>query len=153
MGQNQYVQEKRNFPGLPYWEPSPNVINCKNIPAIGRGVQNNDNVQEDPQNDFDSYRMAATYSTNFYDGPQSRLFLHQLASNGTSWVQEMIWAQGDDSWAQGHQFIDAWPNSHLAVTVDESSQTLRLFFSVGNLTLQEYFLNISEPDSTYEPGK
>ena len=152
VGQNQYIQEKRNYPDQPYWVPSSNVINNNNIPAVGRSLKSAENFPSDPQNDFDSYRMAATYSTNFHDGSQGRLFLHQLATNGTWWVQEMIWSQANDSWSQGHQFTDAWPNSHLAVTVDDSSQTLRLFFSIGNLTLQEYFLNISEPSATYKPG-
>ena len=151
MGQNLYIQEKRNYPDQPYWQPSPNVINSQNIPAVGR--IRTDSINADPQNSFDSYRMAATYSTNFYDGSEGRLFIHQQATNGTSWVQEMIWSQGNDSWAQGHQFTDAWPNSHIAVTVDESSQTLRLFFSIGNLTLQEHFLNISDPNGTYNLGQ
>ena len=107
----------------------------------------------DPKNNWDSYRMAAVYSTSFQSGPGLRLYYHAEELNGTSWVQELIWDQRNDTWSLGATFYDAWPSSHLAATVDESSKILRFFFSSGNLTLSEYYTNISSPDSGYHKGK
>ena len=96
--------------------------------------------------------MAAVYSANFQTGPGIRLYYHAAELNGTSWVQELVYAQQSDSWSMGAVFQDAWPNSHLAATVDDNSKILRLFFSSGNLTLSEYYTNISSTDSSYHKG-
>lgn len=96
--------------------------------------------------------MAVAYSTNFHDGPGARLFYHFLAENGTRWVQEMIWNQNSDSWSQGATLNDPWPSSRLAAVVDETGKTLRFFYSAGNLTLQESYLDIQDANSTYKTG-
>ena len=119
---------------------------------VGNITVTSDNTN-DPKNNWDSYRMAAVYSAGFHNGPGIRLYYHAQELNGTSWVQELIWDQQNDTWSSGSAFYDAWPSSHLAATVDESSRILRLFFSSGNLTLSEYYTNISSPDSSYHKGK
>lgn len=96
--------------------------------------------------------MAVVYSTDFYDGPGARLFYHFLAENGTTWVQEMIWNQNSDVWSEGAMLNDPWPSSHLAAIIDETGKTLRLFYSAGNLTLQESYLNIADANATYGRG-
>lgn len=96
--------------------------------------------------------MAVVYSTNFHDGPGARLFYHFMSDNGTRWVQEMIWNQGSDIWSRGAALNDPWPGSRLAAVVDETGKTLRLFYSAGNLTLQESYLNIQDAHSDYKTG-
>ena len=96
--------------------------------------------------------MAAVYSTKFHNGPGTRFFYHAQSDSGATWVQEMIWNQNTDSWSQGAQLHDPWPNSHLAATIDESTMSLRLFYSAGNLTLQESYINITQPDAQYNKG-
>ena len=96
--------------------------------------------------------MAAAYSTRFHGGPAARLFYHSVATDGTARVQELVWNQTADSWALGATLTDPYPNSHLAVTIDNSTQLLRLFYSSGNLTLGESWLNISDPNGVYREG-
>lgn len=96
--------------------------------------------------------MTVVYSTKFYDGPGARLFFHFLADNGTTWVQEMVWNQNSDVWLAGATLKDPWPSSQLAAAIDEAGETLRLFYSAGNLTLQESYLNISDASATYKTG-
>lgn len=76
--------------------------------------------------------MAAVYSKDFEAGPGIRLFFHTQDLNGTSWIQEGIYVQSQDKWYPGAHITGAWPNSHIGVTIDESTQILRLFFSAGN---------------------
>ncbi|MCJ1226336.1 hypothetical protein MMC12_002986 [Toensbergia leucococca] len=149
-GLNGHVQEKRNFNNS-IWELG--TLGASNLAAIGNmSVPSSDISTEDPSNDWDSYRLAAVYSTNFATGPGCRLFYHSQDLNGTTWVQEMIWIQSSDSWTHGASIIGPWPNSDLAATVDESTQILRLFYSAGNLTLQESWLNMSDPRAEYQIG-
>ena len=96
--------------------------------------------------------MTAAYSTKFYGGPQGRLFIHQDSVTNGSYVQEWVWDQQTDHWTLGHQLYEPLPGSHLAATVDERSNTLRLFYATTNLTLQERTLDISQPNATYEQG-
>jgi len=96
--------------------------------------------------------MAAVYSPIFHDGPQARLFFRQHSLDGSSVIQELIWKQNVDQWMKGHNFTDSWPNSHMAATIDDSNNILRLFFSTGNTTLQEYWIDISVPNAIYAKG-
>ncbi|KAK3168157.1 hypothetical protein OEA41_004603 [Lepraria neglecta] len=108
---------------------------------------------EDPDNEWDGYRIAAVYSKNFYNGPGVRLFYHsQWQSNGTTFVQEMIWNQQNDSWSEGAKLNNVWPNSHVTATIDDSTNILRLFFSSGGNTLQELYLPIMDPNGQYTDG-
>ncbi len=132
------------------WQPT--SLNHKNIPMLGNMTIPSEN-NGDPKNSWDSYRMAAVYSANFQTGPGIRLYYHTEKLNGTSWVQELIWIQQNDTWSTGAAFYDAWPSSHLAATIDSSTMILRLFFSSGNLTLSEFYTNISSPDHSYHKGK
>ena len=146
------MQEKRKvFSSQDYWEPgSPRSIVKLNLPVTG-------NISEplesgDLKNDWDGYRMAAVYSTKFHAGPGIRLFYHATQLNGTSFVQEMIWNQNNDSWLQGAVLNRPVPNSHFAVTVDESTNILRVFFSSGDRTLSEEWMDISNPNGVYNSG-
>jgi len=150
---NGNLQEKRKYnlsnkTGI--WLPT--SLNNKNIPMVGNMTVSSKN-NNDSENNWDSYRMAAVYSANFQTGPGSRLYYHAAELNGTSWVQELIWTQQNDSWSMGATFYDAWPSSHLAATIDENTKILRLFFSSGDLTLSEYYTNISSPNPFYHKGK
>ncbi len=113
-------------------------------------IANNDD--RDPVNDWDGYRMAAVYSPIFHDGPQARLFYRQQSLDESSVIQELIWNLNGDHWSEGHNFTDSWPNSHMAATIDESTNILRLLFSTGNKTLQEYWIDISTPNAIYAKG-
>ena len=96
--------------------------------------------------------MAAVYSDSFAIGAGTRFFYHRSSSNGTSWVQEWIWSRETDSWQIGQVIPNVYPNSRIAATVDEQNRLLRLYFSVGNMTLQESYLNISDPQGLYNSG-
>ncbi|KAL8948953.1 MAG: hypothetical protein Q9222_004905, partial [Ikaeria aurantiellina] len=133
-----------------YWEPGP--LNPSNIVVMGNLSLPDAKPNQNPPNDFDSYRMAAVYSENFYSGAGTRLFYHASSVNGTTWVQEWIWTQSTDNWRTGQAIQNVYPNSHLAATVDEENKLLRLFFSSGNLTLQEVWLNITDPNGLYNNG-
>ena len=153
VGQNGYIKEKRNYVDLAAWEPGIKTINTINLRVVSMSVADA-NIGKDPQNNvWDSSRMAAAYSTDFYGGPQARFFYHNQASNGIPILQEMIWTQTDDSWIYGTTLTDPWPTSHLAVTVDSVTKTMRLFYSAGNLTLQESWLNISEAGANWRTGE
>lgn len=111
-----------------------------------------DNDDNDPTNDWDGYRLAAVYSRKFAAGPQTRLFYRYQQLNGSSMIQELTWNQTGDTWLKSATFDDAWPTSHLAASIDESTNILRLFFSVGGKTLQEYWTDITTPDTAYQKG-
>ena len=150
VGVNGLLQERRKiYNNTGYWESGP--LNNLNISATGNLALPSQG--DDPVNDWDSYRMAAVYSVNFDDGPGIRLFYHAAQSNGTSFVQELIWNQRNDSWSKGAEISKPYPNSHLAVAVDEVSKILRLFFSSGNKTLSEEWLNITNTQAGYNSGK
>ncbi|KAL8819577.1 MAG: hypothetical protein Q9223_002021 [Gallowayella weberi] len=151
VGTNGYLQEKRKaFGDLSWWEPG--TLNGNGLKAIGNITLPKDAQTLDPINQFDSFSMAAVYSENFVGGAATRLFYHRSAENGTNWVQEWIWTQSTDNWRIGQAIPNVYPNSHLAATVDEENRLLRLFFSSGNLTLQEMWLNISDPNGLYNNG-
>ncbi|KAL8832951.1 MAG: hypothetical protein Q9170_004632 [Blastenia crenularia] len=150
VGSNNLLQEKRKgFNDLLFWEPG--SLNSQNIAMRGNISLPGQSQPQDPANDFDSYRMAAVYSTKFWDGAGTRLFFHRSAANGT-WVQEWIWTQENDNWRLGQTISDVYPSSHLAATVDEQNSLLRLYFSSGDLTLQEVWLNISDRNGIYNTG-
>ncbi|KAI4238715.1 MAG: hypothetical protein LQ349_000897 [Xanthoria aureola] len=152
VGTNGYIQEKRKAldDNETFWQPGGfNKIGIKlagNI-TLPKKVQN-----LDPINQFDGYNMAAVYSDIFANGAGTRFFYHQSSSNGTNWVQEWIWTRETDNWKIGQAIPNVYPNSHIAATVDEQNRLLRLYFSVGNLTLQESYLNISDPQGLYNNG-
>lgn len=149
VGTNGLLQEKRKiFSSTAYWEPG--TLNSKNFPAVGNITQPLEG--DDPKNDWDGYRMAAVYSKNFHSGPGIRLFYHASQLNGSSFVQELIWNQKNDTWSKGAVLNRPYPNSHLAVTVDESTNVLRLFYSAGNKTLAEDWVDISDPNGNYFSG-
>ena len=100
---------------------------------------------KDPANDWNSYRIAAAYSTKFKaTGPGACVFCHAQHSNGSTYVQELIWTQNNDSWAQGATITGVSPNSRLAATIGESLGILRLFYSAGDNTLQESYSLLSD---------
>ncbi|KAL8659346.1 MAG: hypothetical protein Q9202_007170 [Teloschistes flavicans] len=152
-----FIQEKRknfNYPES-LWEPatSPAGINFLNVKAPATtSVPKSDQSAQDPDNDWDGFRMAAVYSKQFSTGPGTRLFCHQTANNGTNWVQEYIWTQANDNWRTGQAIYNVFPNSHIAATLDDQNKLLRLYFSSGNLTLREMWLNISDSNALYNPG-
>ena len=146
---NGLLQEKRKRYDSPDpWLPA--ALNNLNYPMVGNITL--PSASDDPQNSWDSYRMAAVYSARFESGAGARLFYHSQQLDGSSVVQELIWIQKNDTWSQGATIKSAWPNSHLAATVDESIGILRLFYSSGSKTLQESWLNISDSNGTYRTG-
>ncbi|MCJ1249523.1 hypothetical protein MMC30_006749 [Trapelia coarctata] len=151
VGSNGLVQEKRLYPGTTVWQPG--TINKSNLKAFGNlTAPDNANNDQDPSNGWGSYRMAAVFSQSFKNGPGARLFYHTQSDTGASLVQEMLWDMGTDTWSQGYQFSDPWPKSDLTATTDPTTQTLRLFYSSGNLTLQESWLNMTDPSAVYKSG-
>lgn len=116
-----------------------------------RSLPDTDN--DDPVNEWDGYRIAAVYSTSFFGGPQARVFFHTQTMKGASIIQELIWNQNADKWTKGTNFTTAYPTSHMAATIDESTNILRLFFSTGNKTLQEYWTDVTSIDTNYAKGK
>ncbi|KAL8726902.1 MAG: hypothetical protein Q9166_006391 [cf. Caloplaca sp. 2 TL-2023] len=151
IGTNGYIQEKRKaFSDPLYWEPG--SLNRINIKAVGNITLPKTSQNLDSINQFGSFRMAAVYSENFVTGPETRLFHHKPSSNGTNWVQEWIWTKKTDDWRIGQAIPNVYPNSHIAATVDEQNKLLRLYFSSGNLTLQEMWLNITDFNGLYNNG-
>ena len=152
IGTNGFLQEKRKplNDKNTFWEPG--SLNDQVITPVGN-ISLPNNEDKDPINSFDSYRMAAAYSENYSTGPGTRLFYHTTSANGTAWVQEWIWTRATDNWTKGQNILNVYPNSHLAATVDEQNMLLRLYFSSGNLTIQEVWLNISNPDAIYNNGE
>ena len=150
---NGLLQEKRKaFDDPLFWEPG--SLNSQNI-AVVSNISPPDNNASDPINTFNNYRMAAVYSDHFPTGPGTRLFHHMKSLNGSSWVhwvQEWIWTRDDDNWQKGQSIDNVYPNSHLAVTVDEQNKLLRLYYSIGKLTLQEKCIDIANATSTYNDG-
>ena len=146
---NGLLQEKRwRYASQDSWLPG--SLNSLNLPMVGNITL--PSGSSDPENSWDSYRMAAVHSANFAAGPGVRLFYHAQQLNGTSLVQELIWTQKNDSWVQGATIEGAWPNSHLAATIDESIGVLRLFYSTGGGTLQEAWTSLSDTSGTYKNG-
>ena len=145
------LQEKRKlFSDTAYWEqrslgPTLELVAHGNVTAPN-------NHDQDPVNDWDGFRLAAVYSANFHDGPQARLFFREQPLSGPSIIQELIWNQNTDAWSKGANFTDSWPTSHMAATIDESNNILRLFYSTGNKTLQEYWIDISSQNAVYAKG-
>ena len=128
-------------------------MSSQGFKAIGNGpLPAGANPTNDPSNDWDSYSLAAAYSPNFQNGSEGRLFYHCMATNGSQWVQELIWNQYEDVWSTGAAITDAWPNSHMSAVVDDAHQMLRLFYSSGNLTLKESWAIINDQNATYRPG-
>ena len=147
---NGLVQEKRKILNSSlYWLPG--TINNMNLPAVGNITLPSDGGS-DPKNAWGSYTMAAVYSANFSSGAGTRLFYHAEILNGTSYVQEMVWTQSKDTWTKGAQIPNAWPTSKLAATIDESTGILRLFFSIGENTLQEVWTDITDAHWKYQTG-
>lgn len=148
---NGLLQEKRKiYNDTNYWEPG--TLNSKNIPMTGNISLPSGN--KDPENEWDGYSLTAVYSTKFHSGPGIRLFYHTLSLlKGSSFVQEMIWNQENDTWTPGVQLNGVWPKSHMAATIDDSTNILRLFFSSGNNTLQELYLSITDPSGQYTNGR
>lgn len=95
--------------------------------------------------------MTAVYSPYFSTGPGCRLFYH-ARSNSDPVVQEMIWTQENDTWQSGAVLADPWPTSQLAAVIDPNTHLLRLFYSAGNLTLQESYVDITKPGAAYTTG-
>ncbi|KAL8852779.1 MAG: hypothetical protein Q9221_002409 [Calogaya cf. arnoldii] len=154
VGSNGYIQEKRKPLDDPdpktVWQPG--TLNDNSLKIAGNTTLPKDAQNLDPINQFDGYSMAAVHSELFAAGAGTRLFYHQSSSNGTNWVQEWIWTRENDSWKTGQLIRDVYPNSKIAATVDEQNRLLRLYFSIGNLTLQESYLNISDPQGLYNNG-
>lgn len=126
-------------------------LNDKNIPMSPSESANG----SDGSDGSDGFRMAAVYSEKgFLGGPGCRLFYH-TQNKTKKWVQEWIWDQTNDNWAEGSRIYDVPPNSHLSATIDDSSQTLRLFYV--NVTergqcLQYSNTNITQADQAYKKG-
>ena len=134
VGNNGLLQEKRKiYSDSLYWQTG--KLNDLNLPMSGN--MSNSSQNGDPRNTWDSYRMTAVYSRNFSTGPGARLFYHAQYLNGTAFVQEMVWAQTNDSWTKGADIAGVNPNSHLAASIDESEGVLRLFYSTGDKNLEE----------------
>ena len=145
------MQEKRKkFSDTIAWEQA--NLNSILRATVRGNVSLQNNVDNDPKNDWDGYRLAAVYSRKFDAGPQTRLFYRHQDSNGSTWIQEAIWYQNNDSWIYGVTFNDSSPNSHFAASIDESTNILRLFFSTGSKTLQEYWTDITTRDTIYAKG-
>ncbi|KAL8844399.1 MAG: hypothetical protein Q9176_001309 [Flavoplaca citrina] len=152
VGTNGYIQEKRKDlnDSETYWEPGSFNGEEQKITVATKLPED----AEDPDlvNGSDGYSMAAVYSNIFASGAGTRFFYHRSSSNGTNWVQEWIWTRETDSWKIGQNIPNVHPNSRIAATVDEQNRLLRLYFSVGNMTLQESYLNISDPLGLYNNG-
>ena len=150
--QHHLVQEKRLLPNATIWTDG--TLDTLALPAYGNLSISAGNPEQDPPNSWDSYRMAAIYSTQFIGGPQVRLYYHTLTTgtNSVPIVQEMIWSQSNDSWANGCQFPNPWPNSNLATTIDVVTNTIRLYYSSGNLTLQESWFDLNNQSAGWQAG-
>lgn len=144
------LQEKRKkFNDSLAWEQA--TLSRLGLRTLG-SVETPNNNDNDPVNDWDGYRLAAVYSRNFVGGPQARLFYRAQENNWSNWIQEVIWNHSSDSWSKGASFKDPWPTSHFAASIDESTNILRLFYSTGGKTLQEYWTDITTPDTVYKKG-
>ena len=150
--QHLLVQEKRLLPNATIWTDG--TLDRSSLPAYGNLSISEGNPEQDPSNAWDGYRMAAVYSKDFVGGPQARLYYHTTTSGNppVPIVQEMIWLQNNDSWSTGHQFFDAWPNSNLAITTDIATSTIRLYYSSGNLTLQEAWFDLNHQSAGWGTG-
>ena len=150
VGMNGLVQEKRKIlNSTEYWLPG--TLNSLNLPAVGN-ITLPSSGSPDPPNQFDSYRMAAIYSKNFQSGAGIRLFYHAVELNGTNFIQEVVWSQSEDKWSKGAEIQGAWPNSHLAATIDDTNDLVRLFFSSGDYALQEVWSDMSQSPMSYKNG-
>ena len=100
---------------------------------------------------WNGYRITAVYSANFSSGAGARLFVPQ-SNDTSSWVQELVWTQSNDSWAYGTRIKGPTTESHLSAIIEPQSQTLRLFYSMPDHSIQELWCNITSPDPVYQPG-
>jgi len=146
------VQEKRLLPNATEWTDG--TLDKYNLQAYGNLSIPEINPAQDPSNSWDGYRMTAIASSKFVGGPQVRLYYHTM-SDGFSpipIVQEQIWSPSSDTWTPGYQFLDPWPNSNLAITTDVFTNTLRLYYSSGNLTLQESWFDLNDQSAGWQLG-
>ncbi|SLM37184.1 hypothetical protein LPUS_06915 [Lasallia pustulata] len=144
------LREKRSWADQP-WELG--SLSNQNFKVVGSGpLPAGANPMNDPSNNWDSYSLAAAYSPKFGTGSEGRLFYHYTATNGSQWVQELLWNQTADVWTSGQVITDAWPNSHLSAVIDDTHQMLRLFYSSGNLTLKESWTDLNNQNATYRAG-
>ena len=152
-GKNGYLQEKRKkLATTEVWFPA--SLNSLNLQTNGSFSPQPDALPNaNPSNDWDGLNMAAVYSMNFRNGPGARLYYHFTSPNGSAWIQELSWDQADDTWQTGAAFPGASPNSHLAATVDEQHKAVRVFYCIGNGTMQESWSNITQANGTYNLGK
>ena len=149
VGVNGLIQEKRKRNSDPVWGLY--GIGALNLAAVGNISPSSESTDTKSPNKWDSYRMTAVYSTDFNTGPGCRLFYHTQSSSGPI-VQEMIWTQNNDTWYPGAVIVDPWPTSQLAAVIDPNTHILRLFYSAGNLTLQESYIDITKPSTNYTTG-
>ena len=144
------IQEKRKkFNDSLAWEQA--TLSSLGLTTRG-SVELPDNNDNDPVNDWDGYRLAAVYSRKFVGGPQARLFYRAQDTNGSNSIEEVIWNHTNDRWSKGATFNDSWPTSHFAASIDEETNILRLFYSTGRKTLQEYWTDITTPETAYKKG-
>ncbi|KAG8529094.1 uncharacterized protein KY384_005729 [Bacidia gigantensis] len=150
VGTNGLLQEKRKiYSDNQFWEPGKlNSLNVAMVGNISLPAQGSD-----PQDSWHSYAMTAVYARNTSIGPSAHLFYHAQQTDGSNSVKEMIWVQANDTWLEGDTITDAYPNSHLAATVDDRYGILRLFYATGNSTLQEAWTSLSDkPKNGYKKG-
>ncbi len=151
-GANGYLQEKRKKAASgDTWLPG--SLNSLNLQTNGSFNLQSDPADANPGNDWDGLRMAAVYSNEFSEGPGGRIYYHFTAQNGKQWVQEIKWDQTNDTWYTGAALSGASPNSHIAATIDEQHKAVRVFYCTGNETLEESWLNLTQSNGTYQPGK
>ena len=132
----------------------PGSLNALNLLSNGSFTLHPDASPEaNPSNDWDGSNIAAVYSMNFPNGPGAKLYYHFTSPNGSAWVQELKWDQGNDTWERGKDFHGASPNSHIAATIDEQQKVVRVFYTIGNGTLQESWSNMTQANGTYNLGK
>lgn len=130
----------------------PGTLNRKNFQVNSSVTSQPDTSDDNPNNDWDGSNIAAVYSNNFPAGPGARLYYHFGKLNGSQWIQEIIWDQNTDTWEAGAALEGASPNSHIAATIDDHNKAVRVFYCSGNRTLQESWLNMSQPNGKYEAG-
>lgn len=171
MDKDNILQGKRKLLDNPNWETWESLQNGA-FPVNGTDARVEDDRADvsldedeyDPSlDDKGSLRLAAVYSSDFAGGPGARVFYHAKPAQAegeegeeeeeegeSGWVQELVWDQRSDSWSEGAKITNVVSTSQLAATID--GQYLRLFYSTGNNTLQESWLDIKSSNGTYTPG-
>ncbi|KAI9833972.1 MAG: hypothetical protein M1826_005877 [Phylliscum demangeonii] len=151
--QNNQLQTKRQSGASSTWQSKPIVLRGPDQ----RPVRVNGSRTTPDSNG--SLKLAAVYSTDFRPGPGARLFYHTAPEDdaasgggggGSSWVQELIWDGGSDTWTLGQRIRDAVGTSQLAATVD--GRALRVYYCAGNGTLQESWLNMTAASGAPGPA-